>query len=388
MTPAQPKRTIAAAGQMAEGHLRRMCCEECFTDPVLKDFIRENGELGDCEYCDARSVNCVAPWDLEDLFEPVIGLYEIAEYGVHFGPDSNSSPMGEPLLFHLENDWEEIFSEHLGRDTRSAILSAIVYALTGDRKDPGLNVNDLWVDRSSAFLHRSPSEYWIEFAHHITHERRFIPDLNDDLGSIVDPVPIITKALDLVDSRLPAGTAIYRAREGGADGSSDQPKAAKDMGAPPRNQASGGRANPPGMPFLYTAFDKATAVAEIRPWKGALVTVAKFVLPAELRIADLLAIPEFESPFGVPDLSDQVDRRALLRQLASELMKPVAPGTSDVDYVPTQYLSEVIRNAGFDGIKYPSALGLDANLVVFDPKPFTAESVWLVEVADVQYKIK
>ncbi len=362
-----------------------MCCEECFTDPVLKGFVRENGELGDCEYCDALNVNCVAPWDLADLFEPVIGLYEIAEYGVHF---VNSSPRGEPLLSLLENEWGEIFSERLKPDTRSAILGEIVYALTGDRKDPGLNVNDLWVDRASAFLHRSPSEYWDEFAYHITHERRFILDLNDPLGWIIDPVPIITEVLPLVDRRLPAGTKIYRARLGGADGSSDQPKAATDMGAPPRNQAKGGRASPPGIPVLYTAFEEMTAVAEVRSLQGARVSVAKFVLPAELRIADLLARPGFESPFGVPDLSDQVARLALLRHLGTELMKPVEPGTSAVDYVPTQYLSEVIRSEGYDGMKYPSALGSGANLVVFDPEPFVAKSVRLVTVTDVHYEIE
>ena len=374
---------------MAEGHLRRMCCEECFTDPVLKDFIRENGELEDCEYCDARNVKCVGPEDLEGLFEPVIGLYEMPEYGIHFHPEFRPSPVGEPLLFLLEDDWGEFFSEHLEYDAKNAILDAIVNAHRG-RKDFGRDVKDLWVDRASSFLHRSPSDYWSEFTLHITHERRFIPDPNASLGWIIDLVPIITQALPLVDRRLPAGTEIYRARIGSrTEGfSSDLPLAAEQMGAPPRELARSGRINPPGIPFLYTALEEATAVAEIRPWKGALVTVAKFVLPAELRMADLLAVPGFQSPFGIPDLFSQVESRSLLRRLASELMKPVAPGASDVDYVPTQYLSEVIRNEGFDGIKYPSALGPDANLVVFDPKPLTAESVRLVVVADVHYKIE
>lgn len=360
-----------------------MCCEECFSDSFVKEYIRDNGERGECHYCDAHDVNCLEPDDLTELFQPVVDLYEIVEIGVNRTPDEDPTDVGESLPDLLDYGWG-VFSDRLDYKQRSTLLSDIVNSF-GDRKDPGVDVDDLWTERTKAYIHRSLSDYWDSFGYHITRKRRFIPDLNDI--EIIDPQKLIAEAVPLVDRVLSAGTKVYRARLGHKqqDFGPISPIDLDEMGAPPHEHARGGRINPAGIPVLYTSLGEDTAVAEVRPWKGALVSVAKFALPADLRIVDVTDIPDIVTPFGIDDISDQIERRKLLRHVASDLAKPVAPHSTDVDYVPTQYLSEVIRALGFDGILYPSALGHDANLVIFDITPFRAERVRLVEVSDVNY---
>jgi hypothetical protein len=57
---------------------------------------------------------------------------------------------------------------------------------------------------------------------------------------------------------------------------------------PRPNQASEGRVNPKGIPCLYGATSPNTAVAEVRPWKGELVSVGKFTLCRSVEIIECL----------------------------------------------------------------------------------------------------
>ena len=143
--------------------------------------------------------------------------------------------------------------------------------------------------------------------------------------------------------------------------------------------------NAPGIPSLYLAFSERTAVSEGRPWKGALVSVGRFSLSNDVRVVDLTSVPGIESPFvHGNEILHVVEQRELLDHLASELSAPVNPEPRGFEYVATQYFTELIKSLGFEGIKYPSALGPEPNLVLFDTAP-TAIDVWLVEVTDVVY---
>jgi hypothetical protein len=64
-----------------------------------------------------------------------------------------------------------------------------------------------------------------------------------------------------------------------------KPHAAKRM-KPIPGRAMEGRVNPKGTPCLYGAKDKLTAIAEIRPWIGEVVSVALFKVRPGLKIVD------------------------------------------------------------------------------------------------------
>ena len=55
---------------------------------------------------------------------------------------------------------------------------------------------------------------------------------------------------------------------------------------PLADRASDGRANPRGIPCLYLASLKETAVHEVRPWIGSYVSVAQFKLLRDVRVVD------------------------------------------------------------------------------------------------------
>jgi len=51
-------------------------------------------------------------------------------------------------------------------------------------------------------------------------------------------------------------------------------------------RAREGRANPKGIPYLYLATHRDTAVAEVRPWKGGAVSVGQFKIMRDLKLVN------------------------------------------------------------------------------------------------------
>jgi hypothetical protein len=78
----------------------------------------------------------------------------------------------------------------------------------------------------------------------------------------------------------------------------------------------------------------------------------------------------------------------MLGILGEKLSTPIGPQASEIEYVPTQYLTELIRDLRYEGILYKSALGLSNNLVLFEPSAARVESVELVEVTNVHYSME
>lgn len=52
------------------------------------------------------------------------------------------------------------------------------------------------------------------------------------------------------------------------------------------HSAREGRVNPKGIPCLYLADDKDTAMAEIRPWVGSYISVGQFKTLRNLNLVD------------------------------------------------------------------------------------------------------
>ena len=142
------------------------------------------------------------------------------------------------------------------------------------------------------------------------------------------------------------------------------------MGAPSNRDTSHGRANPPGIPYLYLGSKEETAVSEIRPHTGELACVADFTLPHDLKLVDLRNPRRLISPFLFGD-EDQIasvrNDIPFIERLGQELTRPILPQGAAIDYVPSQYLCEFIKKAGYDGVIYSSSVGDGMNLALFDP---------------------
>jgi RES domain-containing protein len=223
----------------------------------------------------------------------------------------------------------------------------------------------------------------------LVNERRFIFELGEnELSPVLGPVnPSLWVPSRLEDLAVPmnAGSNLYRCRDGWLK--------LEDMGAPPPEKATGGRANSKCIPVLYTATDKPTALAELRPWKGQRLSLATGVLQKEAHLADLTRIREISSPFDYEpgtDLHVVKQGFRFLERLSKELSIPVDPRTADIDYLPTQYLSELIKHCGYDGMIYPSAMGTGSgtNVALFAPTAVLFESVDQIVVDCIEYSYR
>ncbi len=130
-------------------------------------------------------------------------------------------------------------------------------------------------------------------------------------------------------------------------------------------RATEGRANPKGIPYLYLASNRETALAEVRPWVGSYVSVGQFKIVRELKVVNCTTerkglIFYFKEP------SPKKREEAVWFDIDKAFSKPVSPTDDVADYVPTQVLSELFKSKDFDGIGYRSSLGDGYNIALFD----------------------
>lgn len=155
------------------------------------------------------------------------------------------------------------------------------------------------------------------------------------------------------------------------------PLSDEEIGAPPSQFATPGRANPDGIPYLYLSDDARTVVAEVRPWLNAEITVAKFAVDQDLKIADLRPSPQ---ELRKESSDTTAKSQSLRRAIGDSFATPLHPD-HEIGYSPTQLIAESIKLCGFDGIAYPSAMRYKGwNLALFNPnlaKPVSKE-VWVV----------
>lgn len=136
------------------------------------------------------------------------------------------------------------------------------------------------------------------------------------------------------------------------------------MLAPPNELTTPGRANPRGISYLYAASNDETSIAEIRPWKGAIVTVANLQISKKLSVVDLSSISL--SPFRFDSPISALIVEKMLNAFAHDLSQPVNPNNLELDYLPTQFITELIKSKKYDGILFKSSLGSGKNIVIFD----------------------
>lgn len=134
---------------------------------------------------------------------------------------------------------------------------------------------------------------------------------------------------------------------------------------PLRDRASEGRANPKGIPYLYLATDKETAMSEVRPWLGSLISLAQFLTLEELQLINCSVTHDSWHLYLNEPSSDKREQ-AVWADIDRAFSRPVTPNDQVADYVPTQVIAEFFKSHDFDGIVYKSALGEGHNIALFD----------------------
>ncbi|WP_080890538.1 RES family NAD+ phosphorylase [Stutzerimonas stutzeri] len=326
------------------------CCPECFGDRGLKQSIIPliSKTVGRCDFCDATEQNLVEPQALAEWFHLLISIYE---------PDTN----GKLLVERLKEDWELFLHPRMDIAHAKELLGEI------------LDDGDI-VRRNFSPSEKYKSEVlvrWETLRDELMYKNRYFLD-----------EPLDTDRLKELLDHLPADNLPqlwYRARIRTGQSNYD----IKDMGPPPNRLASHGRANPPGIPYLYVGSQPDTAASEVRPHTGEVACVAEFAITTPLRAVDLRHPRRLVSPFLLGDASAIGQLRAdipFLERLGEELTRPVLPQGAAIDYVPSQYLCEFIKKSGYDGVIYRSSVSDGMNLALFNPAKATGGNVSLYKI--------
>ncbi|MCD4811189.1 RES family NAD+ phosphorylase [bacterium] len=219
-------------------------------------------------------------------------------------------------------------------------------------------------------------EQWENFRDELKHRNRFFPNDAPD-KSFLEPFG------NYIGETLKKGSQkFYRARIN----TSDKPFKISAMGKPPKNLVSNGRANPVGIPYLYVASSIDTAIAEIRGHKGEVLTIVEYQMKTYLDLADLRDPKNTISPFELNEENELemiYKNMPFLTLLGNELSKPIIPRVANLEYLPSQYLCELLKHIGFHGIIYKSSISDGNNYVIFKDKRLKAVNTYQYQIVDV-----
>lgn len=159
-----------------------------------------------------------------------------------------------------------------------------------------------------------------------------------------------------------------------------------EMWNPPAKKAKGGRANPQGISYLYVANKVKTALYEVRASLYDYVCVATFRLKKNISVInlsretyDVFRLAESET------LEEVLIHEPFIKKLEHELSRPRRKNDSELDYLPTQYLSELIKSMGFDGIEFQSSLHKEGyNIAIFDRKKLEILEIKNYEIKSIE----
>ena len=161
------------------------------------------------------------------------------------------------------------------------------------------------------------------------------------------------------------------------------------------DRARENRANPKGIPFLYLSNHKKTAMSEVRPWLGSLISLARFQPVRDLTIVNCWTDdepPKFrirtgtEPPYKIFRPEDQ--DRAVWHDIDRAFSEPVTSNDDLSSYVPTQIIAELFRAHEFDGIAYRSAFGKGHNIALFDLDAVKVVGRALYKVENIEFKFE
>lgn len=372
------------------------CCCNCFNiskyPQISEEIKRHSLIMGDCPVCNSKSQQLVETSDLTDFFDTVFSEYEETTDGEHYLHELETDAMdvGEDLATCIEEDFQ-IFNPDIFDKTNDLIDS--IRNIDSYSDEYFASASSFWCRREQNFTYISEHEFWDMFCDYIKHERRFILDWNK---LPFEPKELFSRtSLDIEE-----GTILYRARKH-KEFPINKPFNPNydEMGAPnPLNiDVDDGRANPIGISYLYLADNIETALKEIRAKQGDFITIAEFEILKKvdarrsipLKISDLTMNSVKYVNIFEPNRRKENDLANMILALNENISKSV---NNKIDYIPTQFLSETIRDLGFDGLRFNSSLDTKGlNYVFFmndsnDKASIKITKTYLLKIEDSNHK--
>lgn len=342
-----------------------LICAAHIKDDYLKNYIKKNGNIGKCSYCNSRrkvvkfeDFYSILEVGINYLFEDATASRFIDHEGEH-GLDGNTflayNIVYEDML-DLEIDEEEIY-----KDILKKLDDDIIYC----RRDEFGDEEDFYTDE------------WNHFKEVVKHKARFVFYFDDVFKGYFhsNPISILKNIqseiikLDLFRTISPS-TSIFRCTQhkNKDDVKSDGKRIASN---PVENCKGQNRMSPAGISMFYGSEDKNTCIKESVDFsylREPFYTVAKFTPKNHLKLVDLTKFPKLPSIFDSKK-NKHIGSIRFLQSFAKDISKPISKSDTSIEYVPTQIITEYIKfnpKLAVDGIIYNSAKDNSiANYVLF-----------------------
>lgn len=355
-------------------------CERCFCDTEVISVIRSKAEIGDCPLCKSHNVHIYDTDKYEDLsmmFDGLISIYTPAS----LLPDAYPKSDTRLLKSELMNHWN-IFHKKSESDIYN-IITAICkekYGYNAELFDQPVGIQELY-DQDYLTQHSLlTTNSWDDFVNALKTKNRFHTHYID--------LNLLERFCSYIRKPYKEGAVFFRCRISMADGIPIE-----EMGAPPVEKTSDGRANARGIQCLYLGDTAETTIYETRAGAYDYVTVGKFRLTKDIIVVDLKKINQI-SPFieGLDCLEYAINKEHL-NKINNEMGKIMRRSDSVLDYVPTQYITDFVKSivhdgvAEYAGIEYKSVMHGDGyNLALFDPSLFECISTEVYRIDMIDYR--
>jgi hypothetical protein len=172
----------------------------------------------------------------------------------------------------------------------------------------------------------------------------------------------------------------------------------EDRILPKKAFATEGRASPTGTELLYLASSDITAVSEVRPWIGEIISIASLLIVRDLNVINfsqghgknMLAELQLGEAFGYPKKTKETINQCVWDEIDNAFSVPITQTDTGAEYVPTQILAEVVKNEGFDGIYYKSSFGGNRgyNIALFNKNDAEVRSCGAVSISNINIKFE
>ena len=319
-------------------------CESCFNDDELRLSIQhEYREVGICDACGRNTMVTDAEM-LSDFFGEVLSLFV---------------PCGEGLdvVTLLQRDWNLFVSDVVGRIIVEYFLAEGDFGYTVADK---VGYSDI--------ITQTVKE-WDILKERVMTKTRFFTSLSsfEKLGLIS------------YNMTIPQNTSLFRAR---VIPSGKSMLGKEEMGCPPADKATAGRANPMGIPYLYLCKNEETTYYEVRALYLDRLVIGTFSTTRELKILDFTKpLSLYVANLQSSDLAMEVSKYLLLQRISKDLSKPLRRFDTELEYVPTQLICEFCKLHEIDGIMFNSSLHKGGvNVVLFDADNAECTAVKQVEI--------
>lgn len=368
-------------------------CTECAKNQELRAFVAANATPDSlCAIClEVGHLCCSSAHtpDLENVIKALIRInFNEEDYNPHWG--GHDSPTALLSVPNEIIDCSRIVLDPPDREPGLELLYHELSATPYPDIDKGVCIYAGYTDGQQNMLLRAIKDWdvWslVDLKRNLQHinAHELEASFQDRLNELIEPCEAV----------VPMGATHFRARIGYDRIDRDQmsainptpryvPYTGDKLGAPPPPLASAGRLNRQGVSYLYVGSSRETAISEIRPHPNHLVSLGQFEAVRDLKVMDF-SKPTFLD-FPLTDLG--LEQFELTSSIDRDLSKPVTP-EQRAAYISAQFVADLIRQRGFDGVLYRSSVSVGTNLCAFDPRlmNFVAGSASLFRTKSVMYE--